>query len=156
MGSGTQAAAPNTIEEKSDQQQQEPEPAEPAETTTVSDGRRRGRRRVMKKRTVKDEEGYLGQSMAFTSDTQILTNTKLQKKRPLGNPSRKKSPHPRSPRSLHLWSRPRPRRAHPKLDKAVSCLFSKRRDCHKLHGKRKVVDVWRVDCPNYVSLDCSF
>jgi DNA polymerase delta subunit 3 len=26
----------------------------------VSDGRRRGRRRVMKKKTVKDEEGYLG------------------------------------------------------------------------------------------------
>ena len=27
---------------------------------TVTDGRRRGRRRVMKKRTLKDDEGYLG------------------------------------------------------------------------------------------------
>lgn len=27
----------------------------------VSDGRRRGRRRVMKKKTVKDEDGYLGE-----------------------------------------------------------------------------------------------
>ncbi|KAI5257240.1 hypothetical protein E4T42_01279 [Aureobasidium subglaciale] len=32
---------------------------EPVETVTVSDGRRRGRRRVMKKKTVQDEEGYL-------------------------------------------------------------------------------------------------
>jgi len=36
----------------------EPEP-EPAPTTTVSNGRRRGRRRVMKKKTTKDAEGYL-------------------------------------------------------------------------------------------------
>lgn len=35
--------------------------SEPAETVTVSDGRRRGRRRIMKKKTVKDEEGYLGE-----------------------------------------------------------------------------------------------
>ena len=33
---------------------------EPKETVTVENGRRRGRRRVMKKKTVKDEEGYLG------------------------------------------------------------------------------------------------
>ena len=32
----------------------------PQEYTTVSDGKRRGRRRVMKKITIKDEEGYLG------------------------------------------------------------------------------------------------
>ncbi|KXT08221.1 hypothetical protein AC579_5567 [Pseudocercospora musae] len=31
----------------------------PKETITVENGRRRGRRRVMKKKTVKDEEGYL-------------------------------------------------------------------------------------------------
>jgi DNA polymerase delta subunit 3 len=35
---------------------------EPKETVTVENGRRRGRRRVMKKKTVKDEEGYLGTS----------------------------------------------------------------------------------------------
>jgi len=33
---------------------------EPKEEVTVTDGRRRGRRRIMKKRTMKDEEGYLG------------------------------------------------------------------------------------------------
>jgi len=31
-----------------------------ADTVTVENGRRRGKRRVMKKKTVKDEEGYLG------------------------------------------------------------------------------------------------
>ncbi|KAJ9627986.1 hypothetical protein H2203_003205 [Taxawa tesnikishii (nom. ined.)] len=43
------------------QKEEEPEQPkeEPAETVTVSNGRRRGRRRVMKKKTVRDEEGYL-------------------------------------------------------------------------------------------------
>ncbi|KAI4131579.1 MAG: hypothetical protein LQ347_002916 [Umbilicaria vellea] len=35
--------------------------SQPSETTVnISDGRRRGRRKVMKKKTTKDEEGYLG------------------------------------------------------------------------------------------------
>ena len=39
----------------------EAKPADqPKETVTVENGRRRGRRRVMKKKTVKDEDGYLG------------------------------------------------------------------------------------------------
>jgi DNA polymerase delta subunit 3 len=37
-----------------------PKEDEPEPTVTVQNGRRRGRRRVMKKKTVKDEEGYLG------------------------------------------------------------------------------------------------
>jgi DNA polymerase delta subunit 3 len=36
------------------------EPAEGDATVTVANGRRRGRRRVMKKKKVKDEDGYLG------------------------------------------------------------------------------------------------
>jgi len=35
---------------------------EPEPTVTVSGGRRRGKRRVMRKKTIKDEEGYLGKS----------------------------------------------------------------------------------------------
>jgi DNA polymerase delta subunit 3 len=35
-------------------------PGEPKESVQVENGRRRGRRRVMKKKTVKDEDGYLG------------------------------------------------------------------------------------------------
>ena len=38
-----------------------PKVEEPEPTVTVQNGRRRGRRRVMKKKTVKDEEGYLGE-----------------------------------------------------------------------------------------------
>lgn len=37
-----------------------PQEDEPEPSFTVQNGRRRGRRRVMKKKTVKDEEGYLG------------------------------------------------------------------------------------------------
>lgn len=38
-----------------------PKEEEPKETVKVENGRRRGRRRVMKKVTAKDEEGYLGE-----------------------------------------------------------------------------------------------
>jgi DNA polymerase delta subunit 3 len=37
-----------------------PEPEDDKPTITVSNGRRRGKRRVMKKKKVKDEDGYLG------------------------------------------------------------------------------------------------
>lgn len=47
-----------------DQPIKEPELKEQA---TVHAGRRRGRRQVMKKRTVKDEEGYLGTAGRFPS-----------------------------------------------------------------------------------------
>lgn len=39
----------------------DPEPAANQATVTVENGRRRGRRRVMKKKKVKDEDGYLGE-----------------------------------------------------------------------------------------------
>lgn len=43
-----------------DKQPQPQEIDEPEAAVTVTGGRRRGRRRVTKKKTVKDEEGYLG------------------------------------------------------------------------------------------------
>jgi DNA polymerase delta subunit 3 len=39
---------------------QEPETAEPPQVSSTG-GRRRGRRKVMKRKTIKDEEGYLGE-----------------------------------------------------------------------------------------------
>jgi DNA polymerase delta subunit 3 len=47
---------------------------EPQETMTVENGRRRGRRRVMKKKTVKDDEGYLGELffIAMTSQMALI------------------------------------------------------------------------------------
>lgn len=42
--------------------------SEPKETVTVENGRRRGRRRVMKKKTVKDADGYLGKPSSNAHD----------------------------------------------------------------------------------------
>lgn len=47
---------------------EQPPPSKPAELkeeATVQGGRRRGKRQVMKKRTVKDDEGYLGMLRCF-------------------------------------------------------------------------------------------
>ncbi|GIZ41522.1 hypothetical protein CKM354_000482500 [Cercospora kikuchii] len=60
-------AAPTPEAEKEEEEEAHDEGAidkpaakeEPNEKVTVENGRRRGRRRVMKKKTVKDEEGYL-------------------------------------------------------------------------------------------------
>jgi DNA polymerase delta subunit 3 len=51
--------------EPTPEEQAPPPPCKPAELkeeVTVQGGRRRGKRQVMKKRTVKDAEGYLGKS----------------------------------------------------------------------------------------------
>jgi DNA polymerase delta subunit 3 len=55
------------------QKEPEPEP-EPKETVTVQGGRRRGKRKIMKKKTVKDDEGYLGKSRE-SSPREYITNT---------------------------------------------------------------------------------
>lgn len=47
--------------------QKEPEP-EPKEIVTVQGGRRRGKRKIMKKKTVKDDEGYLGKGLRRLSE----------------------------------------------------------------------------------------
>ena len=44
-----------TVDSSTSQKETSPEPL-----VVVNGGRRRGRRKVMKKRTIKDEEGYLG------------------------------------------------------------------------------------------------
>jgi DNA polymerase delta subunit 3 len=49
-----------------------PKEEEPEPTVTVQNGRRRGKRRVMKKKTVKDEEGYLGKhGLALSSNIRL-------------------------------------------------------------------------------------
>lgn len=57
------AASPEEEPEETDSQAMDVKPTEqedePAEQATVSNGRRRGRRRVPKKRMIKDAEGYL-------------------------------------------------------------------------------------------------
>lgn len=80
------AASPEQAEmpvEKAEMPQEE----EPKETMTVENGRRRGRRRVMKKKTVKDEEGYLGtlNTRAFLDRTAwMLTSCSHERRASLG------------------------------------------------------------------------
>lgn len=61
---------------------------EQADTNT---GRKRGKRRVMKKKTVKDEEGYLGKTFFyhFLSRSNTDVNIKSRKKKQFGNHSPK-------------------------------------------------------------------
>lgn len=47
-------------------------PAELKEEVTVNGGRRRGKRQVMKKTTVKDEEGFLGPCSPFGNSRHVL------------------------------------------------------------------------------------
>jgi DNA polymerase delta subunit 3 len=52
-----------------------PKGEEPEPTVTVQNGRRRGKRRVMKKKTVKDEEGYLGKHGLTLSSNRDSSST---------------------------------------------------------------------------------
>lgn len=68
MDDAAEGASDDAIDAPEEETKEEPEEAkaeEPKETMTVENGRRRGRRRVMKKKTVKDDEGYLGKSLKF-------------------------------------------------------------------------------------------
>lgn len=49
------------------------EPAEGEPTITVQNGRRRGKRRIMVKKKVKDEDGYLGEHHPCTQQLSSLT-----------------------------------------------------------------------------------
>ena len=73
----TNQGAIDTLKESEAEDSQGAKQEEPKETMTVENGRRRGRRRVMKKKTVKDDEGYLGESMKFmnysTCIKQVIT-----------------------------------------------------------------------------------
>jgi DNA polymerase delta subunit 3 len=73
-------ASDNALDAPKDEEKEESQEStkeEPKETLTVENGRRRGRRRVMKKKTVKDDEGYLGESIQphnYMYSASILTS----------------------------------------------------------------------------------
>ena len=64
-----------------DKQPQPQEIDEPEAAVTVTGGRRRGRRRVTKKKTVKDEEGYLGNYLLSCVDVFFSSLTMSSDKR---------------------------------------------------------------------------
>lgn len=67
-------------EEVAPPKNQKPEPKEYVE---ISGGRRRGKRRVMKKKTMRDEEGYLGKLNVSTKSTLLwLTHRTVTKEEP--------------------------------------------------------------------------
>ena len=93
----TPAAEPEEPEapiDKADSQKDE----EPKETVTVENGRRRGRRRIMKKVRVKDEDGYLSMchhtGLARAVNV-VLTRLQSRKKNQPGSPSPRMSRHRR-------------------------------------------------------------
>jgi hypothetical protein len=100
---------------------EQPPPSKPAELkeeVTVQGGRRRGKRQVMKKKTVKDEEGYLGpcKPPRPTYLPKYTNSMQSPGKKRRGNLSPRMSRHPRRSQSMS----PRPRLA--KLqDRAISC-----------------------------------
>lgn len=65
------------VEEKDSQdstvEKGDSKPAGAEATVTVQGGRRRGRRKVMKKKKVKDEDGYLGKRIAVSAPSHSLT-----------------------------------------------------------------------------------
>jgi DNA polymerase delta subunit 3 len=73
-------ASDNALDAPKDEEKEESQEStkeEPKETLTVENGRRRGRRRVMKKKTVKDDEGYLGEPIQphnYMYSASILTS----------------------------------------------------------------------------------
>jgi DNA polymerase delta subunit 3 len=67
------AIAAETPEEDGREMEDPPASQVPKEYVEVSGGRRRGRRRVMKKKTMKDEEGYLGRCRV-TANTLHITD----------------------------------------------------------------------------------
>lgn len=114
---------------------------EPKETVTVENGRRRGRRRIMKKKTVKDEDGYLGESIvSIVVLLPVADPLQSQEKKQLGNRSLKMSLPTRSPRSkLRQLPRHRPARREQKLAKATSCLFSQRSNVAAPEADRSLI-----------------
>ena len=125
-------AAPTPEPEQADEEEQHDEGAidkpaskeEPKESVTVENGRRRGRRRVMKKKTVKDEEGYLGKWRCDTLHAYCADMVQSREKKLPGSPSLRTNLRPRRPKyQLQLLRRTRlSRRKVVNPGKAISCL----------------------------------
>jgi hypothetical protein len=108
-----------------------PEPAE-SEVVTVENGRRRGRRRVMKKKKVKDEDGYLGRHMCAHLYSHA-DHVQSPRKKLYGSLSRRTNLHPRG-LNLRLPGRQAVRRASRlvRKDKAVLPVSSRKLDTSKM------------------------
>lgn len=119
MPDASDAPIESANEETAPKNEPEPEP-EPKEQVTVQGGRRRGKRKIMKKKTVKDDEGYLGMYLQFSLPVPALyfslTGCLQSRLKSLhGNLSRRMSQRPRPRRKLRLAQRGKRR------GKEISC-----------------------------------
>jgi len=73
-------------------------PAESEEAVKVTRGRRRGRRQVMKKKTAKDEDGYLGKSSPKNTVFNSLI-TQVTKQEAVWESFSEDEPEPKKPKS---------------------------------------------------------
>lgn len=101
---------------------------EPKESVVVENGRRRGRRRIMKKKTVKDEDGYLGESRSKAPFSPApLTSSQSHEKKQPGNLSLKRNPRRRKRKCLPTAAiNQQPRKQVVSQAKATSCHSSRR------------------------------
>lgn len=83
--------APLPLEPTADGQSLKPQEEEKEPEVTIANGRRRGRRRVMKKKTTKDAEGYLvtKEEMAWESFSESDKEPAQKKTKPTEKPMEK-------------------------------------------------------------------
>jgi DNA polymerase delta subunit 3 len=77
-----------------------PKEEEKQETVTVQGGRRRGRRRVMKKRTMKDDEGYLGMFVGTFTVLNMLIVITVTKEEAVWESFSEEEPEPKKKKTL--------------------------------------------------------
>lgn len=128
--------APTPEEEPMEEEAPAPEPVkeEPAEVVTASEGgRRRGKRRVMRKKQIMDDQGYLGEYPGLVDSAWCkLTRSQSPSRSRVGSPSRRTRPllPPRPKQQARLRQRPlrsrRPRRLDRREAREILCLFSQR------------------------------
>jgi len=83
--------APLPLEPTADGQSLQPQQEDKEPQVTIANGRRRGRRRVMKKKTTKDAEGYLvtKEEMAWESFSESDKEPAQKKAKPVEKPTEK-------------------------------------------------------------------
>jgi DNA polymerase delta subunit 3 len=75
-------------------------PIETEANVTSQGGRRRGRRKVMKKKTVKDEDGYLGKHLQISVLTPCISREAVTKEEAVWESFSEAEPEPKKPKAV--------------------------------------------------------
>ena len=121
------AEASDAAEDEPDSKPEAQKKQEPEETVTVSDGRRRGRRRVMKKKTVQDEEGYLGMSESLRTKIHLeLTQFTVTREEAAWESFSEEEPAPKKAKASAAPTTAKTKKAAPKGQGNIMSFFSKK------------------------------